>query len=134
PLNEADSTLAMGHVQRQQVHLEKAQDAYLKAQYLYRTLQNAQGLGHTALALGHVALQRGHTADATEQYQEALRAFHMVHDPLNEADASRSLGDVQRLAQQFAEAEAGYIYALEVYRAHQKHFSIIDTLTGLGRL
>src|SRR5690349_6912610 len=51
PLQEASSMLSMGHVERQQAHLDLAQDAYLAAQQIYRTHKDAQGLGNTALAL-----------------------------------------------------------------------------------
>src|SRR5713226_5393030 len=46
PLNEAGSTLALGHVERQLAHLDLAQKAYESAGQLYSTQDNAQGRGN----------------------------------------------------------------------------------------
>src|SRR5450755_2401267 len=135
PLLEANSTLSMGHIERQLSHLDRAQDAYQAAQQMYRAQQrNAQGLGNAALALGHIELQRGNTQYATEHYQEAMRYFNEAGDSIHEADASRSLADVERLARHFSAALDGYQLALEIYRNTRDQFGTIDALLGLGRI
>src|SRR6266566_3212959 len=52
PVSEADSYLAIGHIERQLGQLDRAQASYHMAQNLYRANRHLQGLGNSALALG----------------------------------------------------------------------------------
>src|SRR5579883_821565 len=42
PLQEAQTLLALGHIERQLAHLDRAQDAYKQAEQLYRKLNAPQ--------------------------------------------------------------------------------------------
>ena len=105
PLLEAESMLSAGHIERQLAHLDRAQEAYQGAQQIYRTHQQAQGLGNVELALGHIELQRGNTVYANEHYQDAIQNYKVANDAINQADASRSLAELERLAHHFSDAE-----------------------------
>src|SRR5205823_3146553 len=102
PVSEADSYLAIGHIERQRAQLDRAQASYQMARNLYRANRDLQGLGNTMLALGHIALQRGTIEDAVASYQEAAHFFQEAGDAIHEADAYRSLAEVQRMTGHFS--------------------------------
>src|SRR5260370_33793901 len=79
-------------------------------------------------------MQRGNTGLAIEHYNRAISFFVNAKDAINEADARRSVADLQRLAEHFDEAIADYQRVLEVYRALKDNFGVVEALVGLGRI
>lgn len=116
--DEAQSHLALGHVERQLGHLDQSQ-------------QQQQGLGHVALALGNIEMQHAHLQDAAHHYQEAISSLRAAADPA-EIDALGSLANVQRLTGSFSEAEVNCRLAREKYHACEDSSGEINALTGLG--
>lgn len=129
--DEAQSHLALGHVERQLGHLDQAEQDYLIAQSLYQSQQQQQGLGHVALALGNIEMQHAHLQDAAHHYQEAISSLRAAADPA-EIDALGSLANVQRLTGSFSEAEVNCRLAREKYHACEDSSGEINALTGLG--
>src|SRR5260370_9814502 len=134
PLNEAGSSLSLGHVERHLAHLDRAQEAYQNAWNFEVSQVNVKGQGNVALGLGHIEMQRGKTELAIEHYERAVSFFVNANDIINEADARRSVADLQRLARHFNEATIEYQRVLEVYRANRDNFGVVNSLLGLGRI
>jgi tetratricopeptide (TPR) repeat protein len=133
-LLEANVSLSMGHIEREMIHLDRAQDLYQGALQVYKEEQYGQGMGNAELALGHVELQRGNTEYAAEHYQQAIQHYQAAHDNIHEADASRSLADIQRMARQYDTALQAYQRALDIYRQTKDFFGAIDAQVGLGQI
>src|SRR5260370_38247088 len=79
-------------------------------------------------------MERGRTELAIEHYKRAISYFENAQDSINEADARRSLADLQRLAGQFDEEVPAYQRVLEVYRASKDNFGVVDARLGLARI
>src|SRR5437879_8373866 len=81
-----------------------------------------------------IEMQRGKTELAIEHYERAISFFVNANDAINEADARRSVADLQRLARRFNQATTEYQRVLEVYQANRDNFGVVDALIGLGRI
>ncbi|MCJ7533230.1 MAG: tetratricopeptide repeat protein, partial [Anaerolineales bacterium] len=67
-------------------------------------------------------------------YEQARQVFTDLKQPANVALVTRNIGDVQRQAKRYADAEATYRQACDIYRQLKNNQELSQTLFALGNL
>jgi tetratricopeptide (TPR) repeat protein len=99
---------------RDQGRFAEAREAYREGQKLVQELGNLRSEGVSLIQLGSLALREDDLAEAVKSYQQALKLFQRLNEPLAESTVHHLLGVALQRAKQWDQAETHLRRAAEL--------------------
>ena len=123
-----------GDLQCRLGELDKALEAYARAEELYRKERADLGLANTLRSRGDLQSRLGQVEQALEAYAQAEKLFRKERNDLGLANTLLSRGALQSLLGQVEQALEAYALAEELFRKERNDLGLANTLLSRGAL
>ncbi|KIO26361.1 hypothetical protein M407DRAFT_24327 [Tulasnella calospora MUT 4182] len=125
---------SLADVYHVQANYTEAEESFIRAQEIYKSIGEEQGRANTLLGLGHVYRLQSHHWKAEQCYIQAQAVYARLGDDQGRANVLDGLGRVYRTQSKYEKAEESYKQAREIYVRIGDDQSRASTLEGLANL